>query len=114
MMVANPRQWVDTFAEAGAGIPLTIADPDLYCFHIEALSSDHDIAELISYIQAKDMKVGIAIKPKTPAHVLYQWIPKIDMALVMVHLEFTYVDRGAWFRRTKVYHLVLRKGIGSS
>jgi len=30
------------------------------------------------------MKVGIAIKPKTPSTVLYPYIPKVDMALVMV------------------------------
>ena len=31
------------------------------------------------------MKVGIAIKPKTPSDVLYPFIDKIDMALVMVN-----------------------------
>lgn len=30
------------------------------------------------------MKVGMAIKPKTPSSVLYPWISKLDMALVMV------------------------------
>jgi len=30
------------------------------------------------------MKVGIAIKPNTPSVVLYPFIDKIDMALVMV------------------------------
>jgi ribulose-phosphate 3-epimerase len=61
-----------------------IADPDLYCFHIEALSSDDEIDELVSHIRSKNIKVGIAIKPKTPSSVLYKWISKIDMALVMV------------------------------
>ena len=33
------------------------------------------------------MKVGIAIKPKTPSSALYPFIHKIDMALVMVVLH---------------------------
>src|SRR5436305_554922 len=57
---------------------------DLYCFHIEALSSDEEIEDLIKHIKEKNMKVGIAIKPKTPSSVLYPWISSIDMALVMV------------------------------
>jgi ribulose-phosphate 3-epimerase len=85
MMVSNPDQWVDVFAEAGAGIPLKIeSNSDLYCFHIEALSSDTEIENLIRHIKSKNMKVGIAIKPKTPSSVLYPFISKIDMALVMV------------------------------
>jgi len=74
MMVSNPDQWVDAFAEAGA---------DLYCFHIEALHSDEEIEKLIQHIKEKGMKVGMAIKPKTPSTVLYPFIQKIDMALVM-------------------------------
>ena len=90
MMVSDPYQWVDVFADAGAGIQnlLVCADADLYCFHIEALNSPQAIAELISHIKSKKMKVGIAIKPKTPSSMLYPWIDKIDMALVMVlHLS---------------------------
>jgi hypothetical protein len=57
---------------------------DLYCFHIEALHSDEEIEKLIQHIKQKGMKVGMAIKPKTPSTVLYPFIQKIDMALVMV------------------------------
>jgi hypothetical protein len=69
---------------------------DLYCFHIEALSSEDEIEKLIQHIKAKNMKVGIAIKPKTPSSVLYPWISSIDMALVMVHpspLSASYTPR---------------------
>src|SRR5271154_1287159 len=58
---------------------------DLYCFHIEALHSDEEIEKLIQHIKEKGMKVGMAIKPNTPSTVLYPFIKKIDMALVMVH-----------------------------
>ena len=57
---------------------------DLYCFHIEALHSDEEIEKLIQHIKEKGMKVGMAIKPNTPSTVLYPFIKKIDMALVMV------------------------------
>jgi len=94
-MVSNPDQWVNVFAEAGAGTHPSPHPPpptfslnadavDLYCFHIEALHSEQEINDIISHIKAKGMKVGIAIKPKTPSTVLYPYIPKIDMALVMV------------------------------
>jgi ribulose-phosphate 3-epimerase len=84
-MVSNPDQWVDIFAEAGAGSPLKIkVNTDLYCFDIEALSSDTEIENLITHIKSKGMKVGIAIKLKTPSSALYPFISKIDMALVMV------------------------------
>ena len=91
MMVSNPDQWVDVFAEAGAGTQPHSSPiiPDLYCFHIEALSSNDEIDLLISHIKSKNMKVGIAIKPKTPSTVLYPWISKIDMALVMVPPQTT-------------------------
>jgi len=71
MMVSNPEQWVDDFQKAGA---------DLYCFHYEA--TDNPTA-LIKKIHEAGMKAGCAIKPNTPASVLYPLIEELDMALVM-------------------------------
>jgi len=71
-------------------ISLSVWFRDLYCFHIEALHSDEEIDKLISHIKSKNMKVGVAIKPKTPSSALYPWISKIDMALVMVHPSFSH------------------------
>jgi ribulose-phosphate 3-epimerase len=48
------------------------------------VGSDEEIGKVIEHIKAKGMKVGLAIKPKTPSSVLYPFIDKIDMALVMV------------------------------
>ena len=64
--------------------PLLKLIADLYCFHIEALHSGEEIDQIISHIKDRGMKVGIAIKPKTPSNVLYPFIDKIDLALVMV------------------------------
>lgn len=71
MMVSNPEQWVEIFAQAGA---------DLYCFHYEA-TTEH--MALIHKIRAAGMKVGCAIKPDTPAEALFPLVKKLDMVLVM-------------------------------
>ncbi|GAO47256.1 ribulose-phosphate 3-epimerase [Saitoella complicata NRRL Y-17804] len=71
MMVANPEQWVQPFADAGGS---------LYCFHYEATK---DPEALIEQVRKAGMKVGCAIKPKTPASVLFPFAEKLDMILVM-------------------------------
>jgi len=116
MMVSNPDQWVDVFAECGAGnASLISSDSDLYCFHIEALNSDEEIDQVITHVKNKGMKVGIAIKPKTPSSALYKWIPKIDMALVMVilHLLILITDSRTRLRRTKSHHVLFCQSLRS-
>ena len=58
-------------AEAGA---------DLFTFHIEATE---DAAGLIKAIKAAKMKVGIAIKPKTPVDSVFPYVADVDLILVM-------------------------------
>ncbi|KAK4674235.1 RIBULOSE-phosphate 3-epimerase [Podospora pseudopauciseta] len=93
MMIAEPKKWVKEFKKAGC---------DLYCFHYEAAinssaaespegKSDEKTSprELIRYIHDQGMLAGIAIKPATPANVLFDLIEsedpkeKPDMVLVM-------------------------------
>lgn len=59
------------FAAAGAS---------LYCFHIEATQNPK---ALIENIKKAGMKVGIAIKPATPASSIVPFLPLIDQVLVM-------------------------------
>lgn len=95
---------------------------DLYCFHYEAVASDEEIEKIIEHIKAKGMKVGLAIKPKTPSSVLYPFIDKLDMALVMVPISYLskqpalcpspwticdVVDCGTRFRRPEGNYLLL-------
>ncbi|CAE8701293.1 unnamed protein product [Polarella glacialis] len=56
LMVSNPEFWVEPMAEAGA---------DSFTFHAEATT---DPEGLIAKIRAasRPMRVGVAIKPKTP------------------------------------------------
>ncbi|CAG8608198.1 uncharacterized protein OCT59_010680 [Rhizophagus irregularis] len=71
LMVSNPEKWVDDFAKAGAS---------LYCFHIEATNEPE---ALIEQIKKAGMKVGVAVKPKTPIETVFPLVDKIDMCLVM-------------------------------
>lgn len=71
MMVANPEQWVDDMAKAGG---------NCYTFHLEATK---DPKSLIAMIRDTGMKVGIAIKPKTPVEDVLPLVPLVDMILIM-------------------------------
>ena len=71
LMICNPMQYIDCFADAGA---------DLISFHIE---SDSDAKETINAIKARGVKAAVAIKPATPADVVYDLLPLLDMVLVM-------------------------------
>ena len=71
LMVKNPLEQVDFFAEAGS---------DMITFHLE---SDDRASDVIDRIRAKGLKVGIAVKPKTPAAEVFPYLPLIDMVLVM-------------------------------
>ncbi len=71
LMITNPKRYVDDFLRAGA---------DIITFHYE---SDDDPAEVIQYIKSKEARVGMAIKPATPAEAVYPFLESLDMVLVM-------------------------------
>ena len=77
MMVANPAQWVEDFAKAGASS---------YTFHIEACTSASppiDPAALIASIKAHGMKAAVGVKPKTDVSAVLPLLPLVDMVLIM-------------------------------
>ena len=71
LMIVEPEKYVKRFAEAGA---------DYVTFHYEATS---DIQKCIDLTRQAGAKVGISIKPATPASVLREWLPQLDLVLVM-------------------------------
>lgn len=73
LMITEPVRYVERFADAGA---------DIVVFHVEA-DTPENIALAVEKVKAKGKKVGIAIKPKTPAEELLPYINKLDLALVM-------------------------------
>jgi pentose-5-phosphate-3-epimerase len=73
-MIENPGKWVDDYAKAGA---------TNFTFHIEAVE---DCEQICNQIKSKNMKTGIAIKPKTElTERLFSLIEKklVDFVLIM-------------------------------
>ena len=71
MMVANPLDWINDMADAGA---------DQYTFHVEATDEP---ASVIRKIKEAGMKVGIGVKPKTDVSVVLDYMSNVDMVLIM-------------------------------
>ena len=71
LMVENPENYIEPFKKAGAS---------QFTFHYEATK---DCGALIDKVKAAGMKCGISIKPKTPADVVFPFLDKVDMILVM-------------------------------
>lgn len=71
LMIVRPERYVEKFAELGG---------DLVNFHLEASDCPDKTIELI---RAKGAKVGISIKPATPAESVFPYLDKVDLVLVM-------------------------------
>lgn len=71
LMIVDPIKYIKQFAESGA---------DIITFHYEAGS---DCGEVIDLIHSYGKKAGVSVKPNTPVSVLYPYLDKIDMVLVM-------------------------------
>ena len=71
LMINEPIRYIDDFASAGA---------EMITFHVEATE---DVTATIGKIRSHGIKVGISIKPKTPVSVIEQYLPLVDMVLVM-------------------------------
>lgn len=71
LMISDPLKYADDFADAGA---------DIITFHIEC---DSDIDKTIEKIKSRGIKVGLVIKPNTPANSVFPYLTKIDLVLVM-------------------------------
>ena len=73
LMITTPLRFAKAFCDAGA---------DLVVFHVEA-DSYENISDAIDVVKAQGKKVGLAVKPRTPAAVLYPFIERLDLVLVM-------------------------------
>ena len=71
LMIDRPERYIKEFAECGA---------DLINFHLEATE---DVEGTIEKIRSYGKKVGITIKPKTPASAVEPYLHLVDMVLVM-------------------------------
>ena len=71
LMIVEPERYITRFAEAGA---------DMVTFHLEATEK---VAECIALARKAGVKVGMSVRPATPVAELAQWLPEIDMVLIM-------------------------------
>lgn len=71
LMIEKPERYIEEFVKSGA---------DLINFHLEATEQ---VEETIAKIRSFGKKVGITIKPKTPATAVEPYLELVDMVLVM-------------------------------
>ena len=71
LMITDPIRYIDDFVKAGA---------DIITIHYESCDAPLDV---VRYIRSKGVRAAVAIKPNTPADVLFGMLSEIDMALVM-------------------------------
>ena len=72
LMIENPDKYIKPFAEAGANI-LT--------FHYEACPDN--IQNVIGMIKSFGIKAGLSIKPKTKPEEIIEYLPLLEMVLIM-------------------------------
>lgn len=71
LMIENPQKFVKDFKDAGANI---------ITFHYEAVE---DVSAVVKLIQSLGMKAGLSIKPKTKAEEIFEFLPQLDLVLIM-------------------------------
>ena len=71
LMISDPIRYIEEFAGAGA---------DIITVHIEACD---DLGVVLKRIKEYGVKAGVSIKPGTAVEVLDEWLPMLDMVLVM-------------------------------
>lgn len=71
LMISDPLKYADDFIDAGA---------DIITFHIEC---DSDIQQTIDKIKSRGVKVGLVVKPNTPASAVFPYLKDLDLVLVM-------------------------------
>ena len=73
LMIEHPVRYAAAFCEAGA---------DLVNFHVEA-DTQEIILEAIRIVREKGKKVGVTVKPGTPAEAILPYAELVDLVLVM-------------------------------
>lgn len=71
LMIVHPQNYIKQFVDAGS---------QYITFHVEA---DCDVVKTIDLIKSYGVKAGISIKPKTKVEDILEYLPLVDMVLVM-------------------------------
>lgn len=72
LMIENPEKYIEPFAKAGA---------DILTFHYEAAKDN--VKEIIDKIHSYGINAGLSIKPKTSPEEIIDYLPSLDMVLIM-------------------------------
>ena len=73
LMIDTPIKYAEEFCKAGA---------DYLTIHVEA-DTPENIQKTLELIRSHGVKPGIVVKPKTPAEAIKQYLPLVDLVLVM-------------------------------
>ena len=74
LMVTNIKEYVDSY---------TIFNPNIITFHYEACKNKEEVDNYIKYVKDRETKVGLAIKPETKIDDIIEFLPKINLLLIM-------------------------------
>lgn len=58
-------------------------EPNIITFQVEACKEKEEVLDIIKYIKENNIKVGLAIKPKTNVEEIYEYLPYIHQVLIM-------------------------------
>ena len=73
LMIDTPIKYAEEFCKAGA---------DYLTIHVEA-DTPENIKKTLELIRSLGVKPGIVVKPKTPASAVAEYLPMVDLMLVM-------------------------------
>ena len=73
LMIDTPIKYAENFCKAGA---------DYLTIHVEA-DTPESIKKTLELIRSLGVKPGIVVKPKTPAEAIAEYLPMVDLVLVM-------------------------------
>ena len=73
LMITEPIKYAAEFCKAGA---------DYLTIHVEA-DTPENIKKTLELIRSLGVKPGIVVKPKTPAEAIAEYLPLVDLVLVM-------------------------------
>ncbi len=71
LMLDNPHEYIEAFAKAGA---------DLISIHVEP---DYPVGPTLGEIHLLGKRNGIVLNPKTPVDTVVEFLPQVDLVLVM-------------------------------
>jgi len=72
LMIENPQKFIEAFKNAGA---------DIITFHYEACPNK--VLETVGLIKSFGLKAGLSIKPNTKPEEIFEFLPHLDLVLIM-------------------------------